>query len=430
MTVLAPRVDHCLSEDEDARCCSSVLQVGLLGCGVVGSQVARELLDAGAHDWNLRRIAVLHPEKSRPVPLPCELLTGDALAVVKDPNIDVVIELIGGVETPYELIRQAIAEGKSVVTANKALIAARGVELARAARGRGVSLLFSASVGGGLPALEVARSLKGDRVRGFAAVANGTTNFLLTQMSERAWSLEEALVLAQELGLAEADPRTDIEGTDAAAKAAILASVAFRVPVSLSDVSYSGIAGIELKDLAAAEQMGCVIKLVATADCHGGFLSVRVEPTAVAKSDPLGRTREAENCIVFDTDLAGRLVVTGQGAGGRPTASSILRDLTRLSDVSVDLPSEDDAGAGVVLPDRDPPGQFLVRCECTPDLASDLRGALFGLGIGIKRLEATHDAKGLVALTDLADRKCLSRALDSLEPKELRHFSIFRAGAS
>ncbi|WP_139820719.1 homoserine dehydrogenase [Krasilnikoviella flava] len=313
-----------------------MLRVALLGYGVVGSQVARTLLQraddlaarAGAR-LELTGIAVRdarRPREGVPAVVPADLLTEDAGSLVD--GADLVIELMGGIEPARGLIHRAIAGGASVVTANKALLAAHGPELFEAADAAGVDLSFEAAVAGAIPIVRPVReSLAGDHVRRVLGIVNGTTNYVLDQMTTHGLELEEALKEAQGLGYAEADPTADVEGHDAAAKAAILASLAFHTRVSLSQVACEGITGITAADVAAAQQTGHVVKLLAIAEQTAEGVSVRVHPALVPVAHPLAAVRGAFNAVFVEADDAGPLMFYGQGAGGRPTSSAVLGDL-------------------------------------------------------------------------------------------------------
>ncbi|MCK9795782.1 homoserine dehydrogenase [Isoptericola sp. 4D.3] len=313
-----------------------MLRVALLGCGVVGTQVAQRLIEhaddlgarAGAR-LELAGIAVRDAARPRDgvgTVVPRELLTEDAESLVD--GADLVVELMGGIEPARALIHRAIAGGASVVTANKALLAAHGPELFEAADAAGVDLSFEAAVAGAIPIVRPVReSLAGDHVRRVLGIVNGTTNYVLDQMTTHGLDLEEALKEAQTLGYAEADPTADVEGHDAAAKAAILASLAFHTRVSLAQVACEGISGVTAADVAAAQQTGHVVKLLAIAEQTAEGVSARVHPALVPVAHPLAAVRGAFNAVFVEADDAGPLMFYGQGAGGRPTSSAVLGDL-------------------------------------------------------------------------------------------------------
>jgi homoserine dehydrogenase len=314
------------------------LKVALLGCGNVGAQVARILLDdadalaarTGAR-LQLSGIAVRNIDSERDVELPRELFTTDADTLVKD--ADLVIELMGGIEPARSLILTAMQNGACVVTGNKALLAQDGPTLYEEADKAGVQLSYEAAVAGAIPILRPIRdSLSGDRITRVLGIVNGTTNFILDQMDSTGAQFADALAEAQRLGYAEADPTADVEGHDAAAKAAILASLSFHTRFALDDVYCEGITKVSAADIAAAKEAGFVIKLLAIAEkitnANGdGGISVRVHPTLLPREHPLAAVRGAFNAVFIEAENAGQLMFYGQGAGGTPTASAVLGDL-------------------------------------------------------------------------------------------------------
>jgi homoserine dehydrogenase len=319
------------------------VRVALLGCGVVGSQVAR-LIHEQADDLAARvgapvelvGVGVRRLGLARDVELPEELLTTDAAGLVARDDVDVVVEVIGGIEPARTLILSALEHGASVVTANKALLAEDGATLFEAAERAGRDLYYEAAVAGAIPILRPLReSLAGDRVTRVLGIVNGTTNFILDRMDSSGAGFEEALAEAQELGYAEADPTADVEGFDAAAKAAILASLAFHTRVTAADVHREGIADVTASDVASAREMGCVVKLLAicslTDGPEGGAVSARVHPAMIPRSHPLASVREAYNAVFVESEAAGQLMFYGPGAGGAPTASAVLGDLVTVA---------------------------------------------------------------------------------------------------
>ena len=315
------------------------LGIGMLGCGVVGSQVAR-LLTEDSGDFaarsgaklSLKKIAVRDVAAKREH-VKSDLLTKDAESLVNDPSIDIVIEVMGGIEPARTLILKAIANGKSIITANKALLAKHGAELFEAADKKGVDLYYEAAVGGAIPILRPLReSIVGDHVHRIMGIVNGTTNYILTKMDEEGSDFGAALKEAQQLGFAEADPTADVEGHDAAAKAAILAGLAFHTRVTSDQVSAEGITKISARDVAVAHDIDHVIKLLAIAELtEKGEVSVRVQPTLLPRQHPLAAVRNAFNAIFVEAESAGELMFYGRGAGGAPTASAILGDLIAIA---------------------------------------------------------------------------------------------------
>ncbi|HVF20802.1 MAG TPA: homoserine dehydrogenase [Mycobacteriales bacterium] len=311
------------------------VKVGVLGCGNVGGALVQLLLgdaDGIARRTGLRlqvaRVAVRNVARERAVDLPEGCLTHDAEAVVNDPDIDVVVEVIGGIEPARSLILQALKAGKPVVTGNKELLANVGSELFEAAATAGVDLLYEASVAGGIPLIRPLReSLAGERILRVMGIVNGTTNFILTKMTEEGASYADALAEAQSLGFAERDPTADVEGFDAGAKAAIIASIAFGVKVVAGDVYREGISGITAADIAFAGRLGYVVKLLAIAEQLDGQVAVRVHPAMIPATHPLAAVRESFNAVFIEGEAVGELMLYGRGAGGMPTASAVLGDL-------------------------------------------------------------------------------------------------------
>ncbi len=312
-----------------------MVRVGLLGCGHVGAPLARlvdehrALIEARAGvRIEIVRVAVRNLARERDVPLPASCFTHDADAVVADPEVDIVVEVIGGIEPARSLITEAIKQGKPVVTANKELLANVGKELFDAAEAAGVDLLFEASVAGGIPLMRPLReSLAGDRIRRVMGIVNGTTNYILTRMAEDGSSFQDALAEAQTLGYAERDPTADVEGFDAAAKAAIIATIAFGARVVAGDVYSEGISELTDQDIASARELGYVVKLLAIAEEVDGDIAVRVHPTMVPSTHPLAAVRDSFNAVFIEGDAVGELMLYGRGAGGEPTASAVLGDV-------------------------------------------------------------------------------------------------------
>jgi homoserine dehydrogenase len=271
-------------------------------------------------------------DKVRPN-IDAELITTDAEALVRRGDIDIIIEVVGGVEPARSLILAAMETGKAVITANKALLAEDGAALYRAASDHGVDLYYEASVAGGIPLIRPLReSLAGDRVRRVLGIVNGTTNYILTKMDEEGLSFDDALAQAQGLGYAEADPTADVEGFDAAAKAAILAGLAFHSSVRSGDVHREGITAITAEDIRSAKAINHVIKLLAIAELTpDDQVSVRVHPAMIPRTHPLASVRDAFNAVFIEAEAAGQLMFYGRGAGGSPTASAILGDLVAVA---------------------------------------------------------------------------------------------------
>jgi homoserine dehydrogenase len=372
------------------------LKVGLLGCGSVGTEVAR-LLTTQAADLaqragvtlQLAGVAVRDPQAPRDPAIDPALLTTDATELVK--RVDLVIELIGGIEPARTLILAAMAGGASVVTANKALLAQDGPALYQAAHQYGVDLYYEAAVAGAIPLLRPIReSLAGDRITRVLGIVNGTTNYVLDKMDADGLDFAEALAQAQQLGYAEADPTADVEGYDAASKAAILASLAFHTRVGGADVHREGISQVTAGDVASARAMGAVVKLLAicerTLEPDGAErVSVRVHPAMIPSSHPLAGVREAFNAVFVEAEAAGELMFYGRGAGGLPTASAVLGDLISAARNRVGGSLGPGESAYAQLPLR-PMGDVVTRYHISLDV-SDRPGVL----AQVAKVFAEHD---------------------------------------
>jgi homoserine dehydrogenase len=393
------------------------IRVGLLGCGTVGGATARILIEnaeeiarrAGAA-IDLTRVAVRDMSKSRPIDLPSEAWTSDALSVVDASEVDVVVETIGGVEPARELILKAFASGKPVVTANKELLATDGQQVMGAADEAGVDFLFEASVAGGIPIIRpLKESLAGDRVVRIMGILNGTTNFILTRMSESGAEFAEALAEAGKLGYAEEDPSADIDGFDAAAKLAILSSIAFNARVVAGDVQREGISTVSARDILAAHELGYEIKLLGVAESQDGTVSARVYPAMVPRTHPLAAVRDVFNAVFVQGEEAGELMFFGRGAGGGPTGSAVVGDIIEIARNLV----SGGRGVGCMCAGPAtlrPPGNIPVRYYIVlsvadrPGVLSEVAGvfALHDVSIASVRQEGMADAATLVAITHTA----------------------------
>ncbi|MBW3657141.1 MAG: homoserine dehydrogenase [Actinobacteria bacterium] len=314
---------------------AKVIRVGLLGCGTVGGGVVR-ILDREARDIAVRvggqllvtRVGVRDLAKDRQLPLPADAFTDDLLSVVEADDVDVIVEVMGGRDPAGGLIRRALELGKPVVTANKELVAHEGPELYELAESSGVDLMYEAAVAGAIPIIRpLKQSLAGDRVRRVVGILNGTTNYILTKMTEEGASYDAVLSEAQRLGYAEADPTADVGGHDAASKTAILASLAFDSKVHADDVFREGIENVTATDISVADRLGYVIKLLGIASEVDDQVAVRVHPTFLPKAHPLAAVRESFNAIYVEADAAGELMFYGRGAGALPTGSAVVGDL-------------------------------------------------------------------------------------------------------
>ncbi|MDH5314759.1 MAG: homoserine dehydrogenase [Actinomycetota bacterium] len=416
------------------------IRIGILGCGTVGAATIR-LLDEHADDITMRagcrlevtRVAVRDLHRDRDVPLPCDAFTDDASSIVDDADIDVVCELLGGVEPAKGLLLRAIANGKSVVTANKELLATEGKALFDAADAAGLDLLFEASVAGGIPLVRpLKESLAGERVGRMLGIVNGTTNYILTQMTEHASTFGEALAEAKRLGYAEADPTADVEGFDAAAKCAILASIAFNSRVVAGDVYREGIAGITAVDIADARRMGYVVKLLAIAELEGGEISARVHPAMIPEAHPLAAVRDAFNAVFVEGEKVGQLMFYGPGAGGDATATAVVGDLvTAARNRAIGGRS---MGCTCVLDRRirsmdDTRGQYYLNLHVAdrPGVLAEIAGDFAHNGVSIERVwqEGSADEATLVLITHRAQEGALQKTL-----QELRESPAVRSVAS
>ena len=312
-----------------------VIRIGLLGCGTVGSGVVT-ILSREADDITARtgaklevtRVAVRDLTRQRDLPLDPSVFTDDPATVVEADDVDVVIEVMGGIEPASGLIRRALTLGKPVVTANKELVAQQGPELYAAALAAGVDLSYEAAVAGAIPIIKpLKESLAGDRITRVIGILNGTTNYILSRMTEEGAAYEDVLADAQALGYAEADPTADVGGHDAAAKCAILASLAFDSAVHGDDVFREGIESVTAVDIGVADRLGYVIKLIGIASESEDRVAVRVHPTFLPKDHPLASVRDSYNAIYVEAEAAGELMFYGRGAGALPTGSAIVGDV-------------------------------------------------------------------------------------------------------
>ena len=410
--------------------------VALVGCGTVGREVVR-LLQSQAEELTarvgapvvLRGIAVRRPHRHRD--LPEQLLTTDAAALVAREDVDVVVEVVGGIEPMRTLLLGALRAGKSVVTANKALLAEYTAELAEAADTTGADLYFEAAVAGAIPIVRPMReSLAGDRISRVVGILNGTTNYILSAMDSTGAGYAETLEEAGQLGYAEADPTADVDGFDAAAKAAILASLAFHTRVTAADVHREGIRDITASDIASAKTLGCTVKLLAlcerVVDADGTErVSARVYPAMVPRAHPLAGVDGAYNAVVVEVEAAGRLMFYGQGAGGSPTASAVLGDLVAVSRNLVHGGRGPRDSSYAELPIA-PMGQTPTRYHVSMEVA-DRTGVLAavagefshrGVSISVVRQEGRGEGASLVVVTHTAADAALAATVAALRESE------------
>jgi homoserine dehydrogenase len=406
------------------------LKVALLGCGVVGSEVAR-IMTTHAADLaarigapvELAGVAVRRPDRVR-AGIDPSLITTDATALVKRGDIDVVVEVIGGIEPARTLITTAFQHGASVVSANKALIAQDGAALHAAAEQQGRDLYYEAAVAGAIPLIRPLReSMAGDKVNRVLGIVNGTTNFILDKMDTTGAGYQEALDEATALGYAEADPTADVEGFDAAAKAAILSGIAFHSRVLLDDVYREGMTEVTAADFASAKEMGCTIKLLAICEraADGGSVTARVHPAMIPLTHPLASVRGAYNAVFVESEAAGQLMFYGPGAGGSPTASAVLGDLVAVCRNRLAGATGPGDSAYAALP-VSPMGEVVTRYHISLDVA-DKPGVLaqvatvfaeHGVSIDTVRQQGKDGEASLVVVTHRASDASLSAVVEAL----------------
>ncbi len=416
------------------------VKVALLGCGTVGAEVVR-LLHEHERDLTARigaplelvGVAVRRAGRARDLPIDPALFTTDALGLVKRDDVDVVVEVVGGIEPARTWLLEALHGGKSVVTANKALLGEDGATLHKAAAEAGADLYFEASVAGAIPLLRPLRdSLHGDRITRVTGIVNGTTNFILSSMDSTGAGFAEALEEATALGYAEADPTADVEGFDAAAKAAILASMAFHTRVTAADVHREGITEVTAADMASAKAMGCTIKLLCIATKLDDAVSVRVHPAMIPRTHPLAGVGDAFNAVFVEAEAAGQLMFYGRGAGGAPTASAVLGDLVAVSRNRLAGTHAASESAYADLPIR-PIGDALTRYHISLDVA-DKAGVLAAVaGVfakhGVSIATVNQSGRGNQAVLVIVTHAAADRAL-AATVAELRALDIVRAVAS
>jgi homoserine dehydrogenase len=406
-----------------------VVRIGGIGHGSVGAafgKLVKQQSDTIAARSGVRleiaRVAVRNTA-AHAGSLAADVLTQDADFVVSDPTVDLVVELMGGIDEARALILKALASGKPVVTANKALIATHGAELFAAADKSGIDLLFEAAVCGGIPLIRPLReSLRGEPIRRVLGIVNGTTNYILTKMSEDGASYADALAGAQQLGYAEADPTADVEGLDAAAKISIIASIAFGANVVAGDVYSEGITKITAADIAIAHRLGYAVKLLAIAELENssGSVSVRVHPAMVPHHHPLASVRDAFNAVVVDGEASGSLMFYGRGAGGDPTASSVLGDVI---DAAINLNKGAHATLGVLtkaklLPMAQTSCEYLIPLEVAdkPGVLHAVTGIFASNNVSIRAAEQDGIGSGarLVFLTHMASEAAVQACIAQL----------------
>jgi len=417
-----------------------IVRVGLLGCGTVGAATIRLLHEHGDDiasrtgcRLQVTRVAVRDLDRVRDVPLDASAFTQDGVSIVDDPDVDIVCELLGGIEPARSLILRAFERGKAVVTANKELIANAGKDLFDASDATGMDLYFEAAVGGGVPLIRsLKESLAGERISRVTGIVNGTTNYILSQMTDHGWSFEDALAEAQRLGYAEADPTADVEGFDAAAKCAILASIAFNTRVVADDVFREGIAGVQPQAIADAARLGYVVKLLAIAELEDDEISARVHPAMIPTSHPLASVRDAFNAVFVEGEKVGQLMFYGRGAGGDPTATAVVGDL--VSAARNRLAGTRGLGCTCVYERRvrpmdDTRGQYYLdlHVEDRPGVLAEVAEHFGRNGVSIERVwqEGFGDEANLVFITHRAQEGAFQKTVQAL-----RELSAVRAVSS
>ncbi|MFO7549411.1 MAG: homoserine dehydrogenase [Acidimicrobiia bacterium] len=401
--------------------------IGILGGGTVGGVLARKLLEdreaiaakAGI-DLELVKVAVRDPARARP--FPSGYLSTRPEEVVADPAVDLVVELLGGLEPARSLVLQALDLGKPVVTANKELVAADGPELFQRAAARGVSLLFEAAVGGGIPLIRpLSESLAGERLTRVLGIVNGTTNYILTSMSQDGTTYPEALAEAQRLGYAEADPTADVGGGDAAAKAAILGALAFGVWIGSDRVYREGIEAIDVRDLDYAADLGYAVKLLAVAEASGGGVAVRVHPALVPDDHPLAGVRGANNAVFIEGRSVGELLFMGPGAGGEPTATAVLGDVIDASRellAGAQVAPRIQFGGGSIIDFAEIPTKWYLRLQVTdaPGVLAQIAGVFGEHGVSLMSVwqEGRGEEATLLLVTHDAPERSQRQAVAAL----------------
>jgi homoserine dehydrogenase len=405
------------------------MKIALLGCGTVGSQVARLLAEeadelavrSGAR-LELAGIAVRRLDRLRPGIDP-SLLTADATELATRPDVDLVVEVVGGIEPARSVLLAAMKSGKSVVTANKALLAEHGEEIHAASREFGADLYYEAAVAGAIPILRPLReSLAGDTVHRVLGIVNGTTNFILDRMDSSGADFSESLEEAQALGYAEPDPTADVEGFDAAAKAAILAGLAFHTRVTAADVYREGITEVSAADIASAKSLGRIVKLLAICERSGDGVAIRVHPAMIPRNHPLAAVGGPYNAVFVEAQSAGSLMFYGAGAGGTPTASAVLGDIVAVARNRLAGTRGPDLTTHADLPVL-PMGDTLTRYHVSLDVA-DKPGVLapvaeafarHGVSIQAVRQTSRGDDALLIIVTHVARDADLAATVSELQ---------------
>ncbi|MGQ0792649.1 MAG: homoserine dehydrogenase [Deltaproteobacteria bacterium] len=415
----------------------SAINFGLIGAGTVGCGVVRIIQDSAGVIENrtgvglrIKKIADIDPDRIRPVDIPKSLFTKDAYEIINDPSIDIIVELIGGTTIAREFILAAIKQGKHVVTANKALLAHAGAEIFQAAAENGVDVGFEASVGGGIPIIRaIQEGYVANRITSIRGIINGTSNYILSKMTEEGGNFADVLVQAQAVGYAEADPSFDIDGIDAAHKLSILMMLSFGAFFNFSDIRVEGIRHITPLDIAFADEFGYRIKLLAVAKARGGGIEAAVRPTLIQKGNPLADVSGAFNAIHIGGDAVGPTMLYGMGAGMMPTASAVLSDVVHiaknaaLKNVHSSVPRLYSAGSPLpLIPMSEITGKYYLRfqLEDRPGVLGQVAGTLGRNNISIESVmqKTRHENGGdvpVVIMTHEAREVDISNALREIE---------------
>jgi len=403
--------------------------IGIVGVGNVGGVLVARLLEDRAViaarsgiELELVRLGVRDPEKVRPFQLPPALVTSDAMEVVNDDRVQLVVELIGGTGLAHEVVSAALSAGKPVVTANKALIAAHGFDLMQLADRSGVPFLYEAAVGGGIPIIRpLSQSLAGETITRVIGIVNGTTNFILTKMDEEGASYEAVLAEAQVLGYAETDPTADVGGADAAAKAAILASLAFGIWVDGAAVYHEGIDQLQTQDLALVKELGYIVKLLAIGESDHGGVAVRVHPTLVPLAHPLASIRGATNAIFLEGPSTGELLFSGPGAGGAPTSTAVLGDVIEasralLAGVHASPPVKFQSGKVLDFSQNHTSRYYRFLVDDAPGVLASVAGVFADVGVSIASVwqEGSGEEATLLITTHSAAEEMHQQATEAL----------------
>ncbi len=403
------------------------IRLALLGLGTIGSGVLKVLTENGGMirkreglDIEVVRILVRDTSKKRSLPVAPGVLTCDADSILNDPDIDLVAEFMGGEAPAFEYLQKALRSGKSVVTANKEVIAKHWDELEEAAKQSGAGLYFEASVAGGIPIIKsIRRSLQGNHIQKLMGIINGTTNYILTRMSEEGKGFQEVLADAKRLGYAEPDPTADVEGYDARFKLSILSTISFRNRIRTEDIYCEGITGITADDIEYAKQLGYAIKLLAIAKKQGNVIEARVHPTFIPLSHPLAAVRDAYNAIYIEGDIVGNLMFYGKGAGDYPTASALVSDIITACQNEGShhrTKLDDDA----VMINKDWRDEYYVRMSVKdqPGVLAEIAGIFGQHGVSIESMIQKNrgvDNATLIFITHEANEKAIMRAIEEMK---------------